>query len=156
MGSSPKNKKMNKGIEIYIGIDPDVDRSGVGIWSPSMKSLKVEALKFFELFRTLESYQMVEINMFVRIEAGWLNKKSNFHGSAYQSKAAGERIAKNVGENHAVGKKIGEMCEYLGIDYEFVIPQGKVTPEYFTKLTHIQVKKKDQDMIDAAMLVYGL
>lgn len=141
--------------EIYIGIDPDVERSGVGIWLPAVKSLGVYAWPFFELYDYFQKHPNRTL-IFVRIEAGWLNKKSNFHGSIGQRKHVGERIAKNVGSNHQVGKLIGEMCEHLGIKYEFVKPMGKIKPEYFTKITGIPAKKKDQDMIDAGMLVYKL
>lgn len=141
---------------LYIGIDPDVDKSGIAAWIDKKKYLKIESMSFFDIYEGLRLLKEEQIEIKVRIEAGWLNQKSNFHNRPGQSKRVGERIAKNVGSNHQVGKLIGEMCEHLGIEYEFVKPMGKVTPEYFEKLTGIKVKKKDQDMIDAAMLVYGI
>lgn len=147
--------------DVYVGIDPDVDKSGVGIYNRGTKVLSCcKSLKFFDLFISLKELKKtcneLNLTLFIRIEAGWLNKKSNFHGSAFQKKSVGERIAKNVGSNHEVGRKIGEMCEFLNLEYEFVPPMGKVTPEYFKSLTGIEAKKKDQDMIDAALLVWGL
>lgn len=142
--------------EIYIGIDPDVEKSGLAIWDKTSQKLTVDKYNFFSLYEGLRITKQVDEIKAVRIEAGWLNAKSNFHYHPKQSKFVGERIAKNVGSNHQVGRLIGEMCEHLGIQYEFVKPMGKVTPEYFQQLTGIKVKKSDQDMIDAGMLVYGL
>ncbi|MDR2928223.1 MAG: hypothetical protein LBV41_08515 [Cytophagaceae bacterium] len=137
---------------IFIGIDPDIHKSGVCAWDRTDKTLDMQSLSFFQLFDYLSKYKD-SINR-VRVEAGWLNEKSNFHTRFNQTKEAGERIAKNVGANHETGKKIIEMCVYLGLEVEPVKPLGKITPDYFEKLTGI--KCKNQDIIDAAMLVYEL
>jgi hypothetical protein len=143
-------------IKIYIGIDPDTVKSGVAVWQSQSGKLIVSALSFFKLFDLLSDFKKCPDGKIekVIIEAGWLNAKSNFHFKAHQTKAAGERIAKNVGANHETGKKIMEMCEYLGLTYELVVPKkSKTSPEYFEKITGKSVR--NQDMIDAAMLVYG-
>jgi len=93
----------------------------------------------------------------VRIEAGWLNEKSNFHNRRGQTKTAGERVAKNVGANHEVGRKFGEMCEYLGIDYEFVKPLGTKCIDHRTFVRMTGWKgRTNSEMRDSAMLVYGI
>ena len=146
-------------LKILIGIDPDCKKSGFAAYRPSDKNLTVDAVAFFELFNKLTDlilhYPFVPFPIKVYIEAGWLIKKSNFHGKAGQTKSVGEMIAKKVGANHETGRKIVEMCEYLEIEYVLVEPMGKITPEMFEKITGIKLKKKDQDMIDAAMLVWG-
>ena len=143
--------------KVFIGIDPDVDKSGVALWSPSRQELLVNTKKFFDLFDFLleTKRNMSECaKIVVVVEAGWLNKKSNYHGSAYQTKAAGERISKNVGSNHETGRKIVEMCEYLGIESQLVVPtHAKFTKDYFKSITGIE--KANQEMIDAGMLVFG-
>lgn len=134
-----------------IGIDPDTQKSGVAVWVREKRQLMVAApLTFFELFDIL-SLNKPKIEL-VRIEAGWLNAKSNFHGRPYQTKAAGERIAKNVGSNHEVGRKIVEMCQYLEIPHVTVKPLGKVNRPYFEAIT--KLKGKNQDVMDAVMLVW--
>ena len=133
---------------IYIGIDPDVTKSGVACWNKSTMTLTVQCLKFFELFTYLKD---VGGPNKIIIEAGWLNKKSNYHGA--KNRQYGELIAKHVGRNHEVGMKIAEMCEFLGLKYELYKPDSaKTTPEYFERLTGI--KTKSQEKIDAAMLVF--
>lgn len=142
---------------IKIGIDPDCNKSGVATKSPYWKGLpngmEVKLMTFFELFEYLsEHWQGMEDELDIYIEAGWLNAKSNFHGKAGQTKAVGERIAKNVGANHETGRKIVEMCEYLGLKYTLVRPKSaKMKPEIFEKITGI--KTRNQEKIDAAILI---
>jgi len=134
--------------DIMIGIDPDVKKSGVAIKRGN--SLEVTSLSFFDLFEVLKAVK--NGNVIVRIEAGWMNAKSNFHGHAGQSKVVGERIAAKVGANHETGKKIVEMCEYVGIAFELVKPtNSKMTPAYFKMATGITTR--NQEHIDAAVLV---
>jgi hypothetical protein len=148
---------------IYIGIDPDVHKSGVAFYNSKTKDLTLSNLSFFQLFDYLcwfnENYQTIVFKEAkVILEAGWLNKKSNFHwdGFSKQSKATGERIGKNVGANHETGRKIEEMLQYLKIPYELKKPtQSKVDQEYFKKLTGVK-KKTNQDQRDAALLIWGL
>ena len=137
-----------------IGIDPDTKKSGFAIWDKFDKEMDVQSLTFFEILELLKDLK--EGILFVRIEAGWLNKKSNFHSRYNQSKEAGERIAKNVGANHETGRKLGEMCEYLDIKFEFVKPIGTKAIDhfYFQRLTGFK-GRTNQDMRDAGMLVYG-
>lgn len=132
---------------IYIGIDPDVDKSGVAIWNKTDKSLKLFALDFFDTIFTIDTHQP---HCTVVIEAGWLNKKSNYHQS---QGARAERIAKNVGENHAIGKLFEKYCIRNKYRYELIQPKrSKVTADYFSKLTGI-TDRTNQEKRDAAMLV---
>ena len=136
---------------IYIGIDPDTKKSGVAVWDSKYKYLQLFTMSFFELYDYLYNEKVDR----VIIEAGWLNEKSNFHNNAYQTKAAGERISKNVGANHETGRKIAEMCEYLVLNYDLKKPSSsKMTPECFKSMTGIETK--NQDKIDAGVLVFGL
>jgi len=147
-------------MKVLIGIDPDTNKNGVAKWSPLTKELDLHSFTFFELFDFLNIQYPGTI---VIIEAGWMNQKSNYHLSKWakekkddDSKDYGESIAKKVGACHEVGRKIVEMCEYLGIKYELVVPDNKrhkVKAEYFERLTGI--KRSNQDTRDAAMLVFG-
>lgn len=140
---------------IFIGIDPDVDKSGFAYWDTrDPGAFYVDTKRFWELHQYFMDNADKHGVMLVRVEAGWLNAKSNFHHRPGQTKAIGERIAKNVGANHEVGRKIAEMCEHMGIEYQLVRPgKSKVQPEYFEKITRI--KTRNQEKIDAGMLVFG-
>ena len=76
--------------DLIIGIDPDLEKSGVAVLGQSLELKNLTFAQTVELFRSHQD----EIKKVV-IEAGWLNKKSNFRIG--HSKSAGERIAKNVG-----------------------------------------------------------
>ena len=116
------------------------------------QSLELKNLTFpetVELFRTHQD----EIKKVV-IEAGWLNKKSNFRFG--HSKTAGERIAKNVGENHATGKLLAEMAKECGLAVVLVKPtRTKLKAEDFNRITGWQ-GRTNQEQRDAGMLIWRM
>lgn len=146
------NKK--KG-EYYIGIDPDIKASGFALYNIQEKDLElVTNYSFFDLLKEFD--KLKDKISLVRIEAGWLNKKSNFHNKPGQTKEAGEKIASYVGANAETGKKIAEMCKSLNIPYELVKPLGTkdIDGKLFKQITKYS-KRTNQDSRDAAMLVWG-
>jgi hypothetical protein len=141
---------MNK---LYIGIDPDVAKNGVGFWYKENKKLELENLTFFELFDCLKNLK-IRNQIIVIIDAGWLNK-SNFHVKGTNKNVNG-KIGERVGANHETGKKIAEMCDYLGIEYQLHRPtKSKVNKEVFEKITGYSART-NQENRDAGMLVFGL
>ena len=88
-------------VDVVIGIDPDVDKSGVAFLECS----------------TENNHQSVR----VIIEAGWLNQ-SNWHLTARDTRAAAAAKGNHAGRNHEVGRKIAEMCDHWQIPYELVKP----------------------------------
>lgn len=139
---------------VYIGIDPDLVKSGFAVYYPSTGKLTGTTFDFFKLKEVLQEFKNThQNNILIRIEAGWLNKKANFRGT--ESQAVSDMISKKVGENHATGKLITQMCEYLQIEHELVRPtKAKVNKDFFFKLTGLETKS--QEIIDAGMLIFGL
>jgi len=134
---------------LIIGIDPDLEKSGVAILG---QSLELKNLTFSETVNLFRS-QQDQIKKVV-IEAGWLNKKSNFRYG--HSKNAGERIAKNVGENHATGKLLAEMAKECGLAVVLVRPtRTKLNAEQFNCITGWQ-GRTNQEQRDAALLIFGM
>lgn len=137
---------------MIIGIDPDLVKSGVAIKSDM--GLRLMNLTFTELKNLFE--QNTPLIKKVVIEAGWLNEKSNFHYHPKQTKAAGERIAKNVGENHATGKLISELAASYGLVVELVRPtRSKYNARDFNLITG-WTGRTNQEQRDAAMLIWTL
>jgi hypothetical protein len=135
---------------LIIGIDPDLEKSGVA--TMEVKKLELSCMAFPDLMDYLITFKP-NIKKIV-IEAGWLNKKSNWHGAKSVELAA--RIGKNVGENHATGKLIAQMCESMGFVVELVKPtSAKVNADYFKRITDY-VGRTNQEVRDAAMLVWGM
>ena len=129
-----------------IGIDPDLEKSAVAVLGQSLELKNITFPETVELFRTHQD----EIKKVV-IEAGWLNKKSNFRFG--HSKTAGEKIAKNVGENHATGKLLAEMVKECGLAVGLVKPtRTKLKAEDFNRITGWQ-GRTNQEQRDAAMLL---
>ena len=138
--------------KLIIGIDPDLIKSGVAVLGQS--SFRVCNMTFFELIQFFEVNKS-EIKKVV-IEAGWLNKKSNFHNHPKQSTRTGERIAKNVGENHATGKLLAEIAKENGLNVMLVKPTSKKKDaEEFKRITGWQ-GRTNAEQRDAGMLIFGM
>lgn len=153
----------NKGVLLksveknYIGIDPDVTKSGVAFYESKSKKLELANLTFFELFDYLKfakSEKLENQSLKIIIEAGWLNK-SNWHKVSNGSSSINAQIGQRTGANHETGKKIVEMCEYLNLEFELVKPtKSKIDSKMFHKITGT-IGRTNQDQRDAGMLVYG-
>ena len=136
---------------MIIGIDPDLIKSGVAILSDSLELKTMTFTETVDLFRS----QQDQIKKVV-IEAGWLNVKSNMHGRLGQRKSVGERIAKNVGENHATGKLLVEMAKSFKLNVVEVRPtRSKKNAEEFKRITGY-VERTNQEVRDAGMLIWGM
>ena len=140
---------------IHIGIDPDTDKSGVAIWNSETKTFdNITTMPFWELIEVLETWT---IPIMLHIEAGWNINKSNWHISKNQTKQTGENIAKKVGRNHQVGLLLEQYCIKNNIQYRLVNPMGKINAKVFKDITkRVWDKDTNQEMRDAAMLVYNL
>jgi hypothetical protein len=148
--------------DTIVAIDPDVDKSGVAELNPLHRLLEVTSLSFPQLIDYLQTRQKLsdtaKTSLLVVVEAGWLNSISNFHTTAGRK---GQRIAKNVGANHQVGKMIVEMCEYYAIPVVIAKPlkktwkgkDGKITQEEIALFTGI-TGRTNQEGRDAALLAW--
>jgi len=135
----------------YIGLDPDVDKSGVALKQGDQ--IWLGNLKFFELFDYLLIHKGEDL--IVIIEGGWLNK-TNWHKKTGGSAALNAKIGSYVGANHETGKKIVEMMEYLGIAYKIIRPtKTKYKDKFFRAMTGISYRT-NQEQRDALMLIFGL
>ena len=132
---------------LILGIDPDVNKNGVALWNT--KTEKFELLKALDLFKLID-YLSTNKPDFIILEAGWLYSKSNWHKS--KNKFTAQCIAKKVGMNHQSGKTIEKFLKKGKYNYKLQKPKGKITSDYFFKISGEKVK--NQDIIDAAMLVY--
>lgn len=157
-----------KNVRYRIGIDPDLIKNGIAIWDCSLRRLiDSRTLTFARTLKHIASYDKNDVLVYV--EAGWLNEVANFHAvklpqrmlgateSAKQRYISGvrEKIAKDVGQNHAAGKLLVEMLEEEGYATVRIQPVNrKWTPEDFKKFSGLACK--NQERIDAARLVIGL
>lgn len=135
---------------MIIGIDPDIDKSGIAVLHET-KQIEYSTLNFVDAIGFIRMNKPVI--KCVYLEAGWLNKKSSWHGAKNMSVAA--RVGKNVGENHATGKLLKQCIEAEGVKVIEVQPKGsKLNAEQFERLTKIKTRT-NQETRDAIMLVWG-
>ena len=138
--------------KLLIGIDPDVDKSGMAFYDGNEYCL--ENLTFFELFDFLKFYKEREDKPVVYVEKGSLNK-SNWHSKNDKSHKWNSNIGAALGRNFETANKIIEMCQYLKLPYVEVKPtRKKIDSDTFKKLTGFN-KRTTQEQRDAFMLIFG-
>ena len=153
-----------------IGIDPDVDKSGVAFLDCTTKKLKIMTYKFADtldyLRRVKREAEVTNTHFMVVIEAGWLNK-AHWHLTAKDTKQMAAAKGNYVGRNHETGRKLAEMCEYFGIPYCLQKPlslksggmniwnskDGKITHEELASFTGI-TQRTNQEGRDAALIAW--
>jgi hypothetical protein len=150
--------------DIVIGIDCDVEKSGLAYLETDTRRLEVDSYTFPELIGYLQflkkriDEEKEKPKAIVVVEAGWLNHISNYHTAAGR---AGQRIAKNVGANHQVGKLIVEMAKHYGFEVIEQAPlkkcwkgrDGKITHEELASFTGL-MGKTNQDARDATLMAW--
>jgi hypothetical protein len=138
--------------KILIGIDPDVEKSGVAFLTEN--KLKLQNLTFFELFEMLKFYKEKENKPIIYVECGYLNK-SNWHKKTGKSAAFNAKIGEHTGANFETAKKIVEMCVYLGLPYYQIKPtRSKSDSELFKQATGLKIRT-NQEQRDAYFLIHG-
>lgn len=138
-------------MSLIIGIDPDLDASGVA----TLKNGQIEKLECLDFPKVIEFIHLQKpLIKKVVIEAGWLNAKSNWHQAKTIQVAA--KIGKNVGENHATGKILAQMIEAMGVSVQLVRPtSSKLNAEQFKRLTGF-AGMTNPEKRDAGVLIWGM
>jgi len=135
----------------YLGIDGDVDKSGVALWNGKEFEF-IGNKSFWELIDYIAELSS-RCELKIILEAGFLNKKSNFHW--VKSRAAAEKISKNVGQNEMIAKLVNEYCILNDIAIELVRPAKRKWDAATFMLLTGQRQGYNQDARDAARLVFG-
>nr|WP_067285759.1 hypothetical protein [Marinobacterium profundum] len=146
-----------------IGIDPDLDKSGVGI-TENARLVDLKSLPFFDLIEFIQAehaagsafvLENVEINkpIFVKAVAG---------GSPESKRRQREKIAQNVGQVKAIARLLHHYMIRIGATCTLVKPMtgtAKVVKKdavMFKRITGWQ-GRSNEDTRDAAMLaLYGV
>jgi Holliday junction resolvasome RuvABC endonuclease subunit len=135
---------------MIIGIDPDIDKSGVAALVDGQ--LHLMTLNMVDLITRIRNEPPNRIKR-IYVEAGWLNKKASWHAAKNMSMAA--NIGMKVGQNQAAGKLIIQWLQAMELPVVEVKPtQKKLNAEEFKRLTKYQ-GRTNQETRDAAMLIFG-
>lgn len=138
---------------MIIGIDPDIDKNGIAVCIGG-KITELHNLNFVNTVQFISDRKSFIKK--VVVESGWLINKSNFNlNGRVMSVVARERIAKNVGENHATGKHLVAYIESLEIKVQLLNPQGKIKAKEFNRMTGWN-GRTNQEIRDAGMLIVGM
>lgn len=120
--------------EFIIGIDPDVDKSGVASFHVQSKQLILGQLDLWDLLNDICKFDL-NGKILVRLEAGH-TVKSTWH-------KGGNGMAKRVGANHEIGRQIEKFCKRFSIPYTLVKPCGlsQINHATFCKITGWPIKE---------------
>lgn len=147
---------------MIIGIDPDVDGSGVAMLECS-RTLATFRYKLPVLSKILEEYKGRD-DVLVVVEASYL-VSSNWHLEKGDSQRKAAAKGRNVGRNHEVGRQIVEFCKFFGIECEEKLPLKKIWQTKTGKISRAELERlcvgsgigykfagHDQEQRDAALL----
>lgn len=139
----------------YLGIDPDVKGVGLCLYNNKTGIEVLQEKPFFDTIDYIDLLNELYETLTVVIESSWLIS-TIWHEDKGNTKV-GKEIAKRTGRNHQVGILLEEYCIRQGIKYRLKTPSNakKYTITRFRQITKYK-GKVTQDMVDAAMLVYGL
>ena len=145
--------------EVYVGIDPDIDRNGVGIVHRRERTCEVRSMKFVELVDWLRDEVTGWRSVTVVVEAGWLND-SVWHLQRKGLQWAAS-VGKAVGRNHQTGILIADMAEHMGLKVVRQRPlrkcwrgkDGKITHKELQYFTGVQ-GRTNQETRDALLLAW--
>lgn len=151
---------------IRIGIDPDINKSGVSIMING-KLRVMKSMSFYDLIKNIENNFHRELDCFLSrnhiikvhyyvehvelIKTVW-NRKG-------MSQAAKIKVAQNVGMVKAVGRLIGQKLDESKREYELIPPlrghlkKGKKDAEFFNRLMEWS-GRSNADNRDAALLLH--
>jgi hypothetical protein len=136
---------------VIVGIDPDIEKSGIACLHQDTKLIEMTTLSFVDLLGFIRMNKPVI--KCVYLEAGWLNQKASWHAAPNMSVAVS--IGRKVGENHATGKIMQQCIEAEGVKVIPVRPTSKkLDAKEFERLTKIKTRT-NQETRDAAMLIFG-
>jgi len=149
--------------KIYVGIDPDVENSGIAILDKNSKiKLQFKILDYFELFDYLRQLNNKH-DILVVIEKGELNKTlfkaeavyRNTKGNNTKKLKFGLKVASRTGRNFEATNIIIKFCEYVNINYKIYVPKSKKFDAKFVKQAFGYAGQTNQDKRDALRCIAG-
>ena len=145
--------------DIIIGIDPDVNKSGVGVVSRDGR-VEVFAFTFPELLEYLKMAATTYTSVVVVVEASW-KISTNWHTGRGDSIRTAARKGKDAGRCHEVGRKIVECARFYGLEVVERLPLKKIWKGKDGKITDEEIKafmpiqgRTNQEERDAALLAW--
>jgi hypothetical protein len=153
---------MRTKADIIIGIDPDVNKSGVARLEGNR--VELSSLSFPMLIDFLMRLKGAELNggprAVIVVEASW-KISHNWHAHRGDTKGTIARKGNDAGRCHEVGRKIVECARYYGLEVVEKLPLKKIWKGKDGKITHEEIKafmpigrRSNQEERDAALLAW--
>jgi hypothetical protein len=152
--------------DVYIGIDPDAEKSGVGVVKRATREVDVKQLAFASLVAFLRlQYHRAEVQgktIMVIVEGGWLIH-GNWHIPFKCSTAKAAAIGRSVGMNHQTGLLLVEILKAEGIPVQVQRPlrkmwqgaDGKITSAELAEITGKEkLPRCNQEGRDALLMAW--
>ncbi len=151
---------MNNKAGIIIGIDPDVNKSGIAQLNTTSNELELSSLAFPELIDYLMRLKDNGGRVVVVVEASW-KISTNWHVHHRDSFGTIARKGKDAGRCHEVGRKIVECAQHYGLEVVERLPLKKIWKGKDGKITHDEIVafmpikgRSNQEERDAALLAW--
>jgi hypothetical protein len=152
--------------DVYIGIDPDAEKSGVGVVKRATREVDVKQLAFASLVAFIRlQYHRAEVQgktIMVIVEGGWLIH-GNWHIPFRCSTAKAAAIGRSVGMNHQTGLLLVEILKAEGIPVQVQRPlrkmwqgaDGKITSPELAEITGKEkLPRCNQEGRDALLMAW--
>lgn len=149
----------------YVGIDPDVDKSGLVLIDRQGRCiLHAEALDFPSAIGYLRSLKQEHaqdpLSLLVVIEDSDIS--ANWHYNSLDSKGTCAAKGRSVGMCHATARHLRECCENIGLPVLMQQPLRKLWRGKDGKITHKEAAlfmsglpaRTNQEVRDAALLAW--
>ena len=145
-----------------IGIDPDIDKSGVCCLYTETRQVELMSFRFPALLEYL-SEQEGKDDVVVVVEASW-KTRHNWHLKFSDKKEVAAAKGYSEGRNHELGQLVVEMCQYWGIPIIEKYPlrkmwrgkDGKITHEELASFVSSLPSRSNQEVRDACLLAWDI
>ena len=149
--------------DIIIGIDPDVEASGVATLIRGTKRIDATTMTLPALMDYLRRVRNEHLTLVVGVvmEASWTTAH-NFHTLPSDSKAVAAKKGYHVGRNHQIGIDIADIARHFSLDVRLQPPLRKIWKGKDRKITHEEIcaitgytaKRSNQEERDAMLLAW--
>lgn len=149
--------------DIIIGIDPDVEASGVATLIRGTKKIEATTMTLPALMDYLRRVRNEHPTLVVAVvvEASWTTAH-NFHLLPFDNKAVATKKGYKVGRNHQIGIDIADIARHFSLDVRLQPPLRKIWKGKDRKITHEEIcaitgytaKRSNQEERDAMLLAW--
>lgn len=158
---------------IFVGIDPDVDGSGVAVLKvdrrvgfsrqPDVEIVDItnsDLPDMIALFSKIKANNAAD-NTTIVVEAGWKNH-SNWHLPKKAGSHMAAEIGRRTGRNHQIAMDIAVIAQSIGLHVIERLPlvkswkgkDGKITHDELAYITGMKQKRTNQEQRDALLLAW--